>query len=215
MDRRFFLQVSAMAAASGLAGWRFAGAAPLGDPSAGYDAVVVGAGLGGLCCAAHLARNGFKTLLVEQYDVPGGYATSFVRGADRGDKGDFTCEVSLHSSGLGSPGMRGMFEDLGVWDQLTLVEHPHAWSSRFPGFSLDVPAKRGPGWLRGPALGALSEGSHGAGRLFRHVARGHAGDARAGQRAPGRPKIPISRAVQNSLGHPGQDRGPAGGRPRA
>ena len=140
MDRRFFLQVSALTAASSLTGWRFAGAAPLPDAQGGYDAVVVGAGLGGLSCAAHLARNGFRTVLLEQYGVPGGYATSFERVADQGN---FTCEVSLHASVLGSPGMRGMLEELGVWERLALVEHPHAWSSRFPGASLDVPAKGG------------------------------------------------------------------------
>lgn len=142
MDRRFFLQLSALAAASSLAGWRFAGAAPKSDPAAGYDAVVVGAGLGGLCAAAHLARAGFRTCLLEQYDVPGGYATSFLRASD---KGDFSCEVSLHSSVLGSGNARRMLEDLGVWDQLTLVDHPHAWSSRFPDFSVDVPARCGLG----------------------------------------------------------------------
>ena len=140
MDRRFFLQISALAAASSLAGWKFAGAAPARTTPGGYDAVVIGAGLGGLSCAAHLARNGFRMVVIEQHDVPGGYATSFARAA----KGrEFTCEVSLHATALGVPGTRRMLEDLGVWDRLSLAEHPHAWSSRFPGFSLDIPARAG------------------------------------------------------------------------
>ncbi|MEE8449538.1 MAG: NAD(P)/FAD-dependent oxidoreductase [Thermodesulfobacteriota bacterium] len=44
-----------------------------------YDAIVVGAGLGGLTCAAFLARNGLKTLVLEQSNVPGGYCHSFTR----------------------------------------------------------------------------------------------------------------------------------------
>ena len=70
MDRRFFLQLSAIAAASSLVGWKFAGAAPKTEDGV-YDAIVVGAGLGGLACAGYLAKNGFKVLLLEQYDVPG------------------------------------------------------------------------------------------------------------------------------------------------
>lgn len=44
-----------------------------------YDAIVVGAGLGGLTCAAFLAQNGLKTLVLEQCHVPGGYCHSFTR----------------------------------------------------------------------------------------------------------------------------------------
>ena len=45
-----------------------------------YDAIVIGAGLGGLSAATLLARNGRKVVLLERHNVPGGYATSFVRG---------------------------------------------------------------------------------------------------------------------------------------
>ena len=43
--------------------------------------VVIGGGLGGLSSAAIFARQGFSVTLVEQHDRPGGYATSFDRGA--------------------------------------------------------------------------------------------------------------------------------------
>ena len=42
-----------------------------------YDAVIIGSGLGGLSCAAAFARQGFKALVLEQHDKPGGYATAF------------------------------------------------------------------------------------------------------------------------------------------
>ncbi len=54
-----------------------------------YDVIVVGAGNGGLVAAAMVARAGYRTLLLEQHNIPGGCATSFVRGR-------FEFEPSLH-----------------------------------------------------------------------------------------------------------------------
>jgi phytoene dehydrogenase-like protein len=53
------------------------------------DVVVVGAGLGGLGSGLELARQGTKVLVLEQHNLPGGFATSFVRGR-------FEFEPSLH-----------------------------------------------------------------------------------------------------------------------
>ena len=39
-----------------------------------YDAIVVGAGMGGATCAALLARRGLSTLLVDKNSIPGGKA---------------------------------------------------------------------------------------------------------------------------------------------
>jgi len=50
-----------------------------GEPRATYDAVVVGAGIGGLTCAALLARAGLQVLLVEQHYMVGGYCSTFRR----------------------------------------------------------------------------------------------------------------------------------------
>ncbi len=49
----------------------------------------MGSGLGGLCAAFEGLRAGYKVLLLEQHNLPGGYATSFVRGR-------FEFEPSLH-----------------------------------------------------------------------------------------------------------------------
>ncbi|MBO4537300.1 MAG: NAD(P)/FAD-dependent oxidoreductase [Erysipelotrichaceae bacterium] len=54
-----------------------------------YDVIVVGAGNGGLACAATTAKAGLKTLLLEKHNLPGGCASSFVRGR-------FEFEPSLH-----------------------------------------------------------------------------------------------------------------------
>ena len=42
-----------------------------------YDIIVIGAGNGGLSAAASACSRGFKTLLIEQHNLPGGFATSF------------------------------------------------------------------------------------------------------------------------------------------
>jgi all-trans-retinol 13,14-reductase len=44
-----------------------------------YDAVIVGAGLGGLTTAALLAQNGLRVTVLEQHNVPGGFCHSWFR----------------------------------------------------------------------------------------------------------------------------------------
>jgi len=48
-------------------------------PEAAYDAVVIGAGVGGLVCANLLAREGLRVLLVERHYMVGGYCSTFRR----------------------------------------------------------------------------------------------------------------------------------------
>lgn len=54
-----------------------------------YDVIVIGAGNGGLSAAATTSRGGMKTLVLERHNLPGGSATSFVRGR-------FEFESALH-----------------------------------------------------------------------------------------------------------------------
>jgi len=44
-----------------------------------YDAIIIGAGMGGLSCAAWLAHKGMKVLVVEQNVQPGGFCSSYKR----------------------------------------------------------------------------------------------------------------------------------------
>ena len=44
-----------------------------------YDVVIVGSGIGGLCCVSILALSGKKVLICEAHNQPGGVAHSFKR----------------------------------------------------------------------------------------------------------------------------------------
>ncbi len=43
------------------------------------DVVIIGSGIGGLCCAALLAQYGFRVIVCESHSIPGGAAHSFKR----------------------------------------------------------------------------------------------------------------------------------------
>lgn len=52
-----------------------------------YDAIIIGAGMGGLSTACFLAKAGKRVLVLEKHDKPGGLATSFYRKGLRFDIG--------------------------------------------------------------------------------------------------------------------------------
>ncbi len=80
-----------------------------------YDAVIIGAGIGGLVCGCYLAKAGMKVLIVEQHHKPGGYCTSFKR------KG-FTFDAAAHSFGGYKYGIVGkVFKDLGIEKKIKLT----------------------------------------------------------------------------------------------
>ena len=45
-----------------------------------YDVIVIGGALAGMSCAMKLAAEGRDVLVLERHNLPGGIATSFVRG---------------------------------------------------------------------------------------------------------------------------------------
>ncbi len=105
-----------------------------------HDAIVIGAGLGGLSAAAMLARNGLDVLLLERHNVPGGYATSFVRGR-------YEFEIALHElSGIGPPERRGgvyrYLEYLGMNDEVEFLHVPNLYRSVFPDLDVTLPVGR-------------------------------------------------------------------------
>ncbi len=81
-----------------------------------YDAVIIGAGIGGLVCGCYLARAGMKVLIAEQHLKPGGYCTSFKRK-------DFTFDAAADCFGAyRKDGItRKVFEDLGIDKKLNII----------------------------------------------------------------------------------------------
>jgi phytoene dehydrogenase-like protein len=136
MNRRVFLKVSALwSAAAALSAAPPRSWAAVKGAGNGYDAIVIGAGLGGLCCAGYLAKHGFKVLVLDQHDRPGGYATTFSR-----DGGRFTFDVSLHQMAL-TDSTRKILNDLEVMKRVQFVTGANLF--RMIGDNVDItcPAK--------------------------------------------------------------------------
>ncbi len=113
----------------------FKGLSLKNGPENSYDAVIIGAGIGGLICANLLARSGLRVLLVEQHYMVGGYCSTFRR------KG-YTFDAATHFYPLlGNPAtITGrLLCELGVtngWIKMDPVDHFH-----FPdGSCFTVPA---------------------------------------------------------------------------
>lgn len=145
ISRRSFLTISAMTAASlALDMDRVAAYASKMGPKEDYPTVIIGAGLGGLCCGAYLARQGIPVTVVEQHGVPGGYATSFDRAG-----GKFTFEVSLHGMSINNNnGPYRTLKNLGVLDQIELVALPEVYRLKAPGLDISVPQQDPEAYIR-------------------------------------------------------------------
>lgn len=100
-----------------------------------YDAIVIGAGLGGLTAGAMLAKRGKKILLIEQHRIPGGCATTFRRK-------DLRIEVGLHAmdgmDGDDDPKM-AIFKELGILDKITLIRLPEFYRYRKGEMDIVIP----------------------------------------------------------------------------
>ncbi len=57
-----------------------------------YDVIVIGSGMGGMTCAAMLAKWGHRVLVLEQHYTPGGFTHTFRRGP-------YTWDVGVHAVG--------------------------------------------------------------------------------------------------------------------
>lgn len=79
-----------------------------------YDAVIIGAGIGGLVCGCYLAKAGMKVLILEKHHKPGGYCTSFKRRS-------FTFDAAAHSFGGYRYGNIGkILEELGILRKISI-----------------------------------------------------------------------------------------------
>jgi all-trans-retinol 13,14-reductase len=101
-----------------------------------YDAVIIGAGLGGLSCAAAFARQGFKPIVLEQHSKPGGYATTFKRG------GGFVFDASLHSTTVGERnGSANLIAGFPEIEDVRFVPHPSLFRLVYPDHDFKIAQK--------------------------------------------------------------------------
>ncbi len=126
-----------------------------------WDAVIIGAGLGGLSCAVGFARQGFKPLVLEKHSIPGGYATTFKR------PGGFVFDVSLHSTTVeernGVPNLIPGFPEIA---DIEFVPHKVLYRAIFPDHDIRVPHKDIDGYVK-LLTGLFPEEKEGIEDLFR------------------------------------------------
>lgn len=103
--------------------------------SSKYDAIIIGSGLGGLSCAAYLAKNGKKVLVLEKHSIPGGYATSFRRDS-------YSFDVGLHMiAGVGKgQNMAKFFELCGVVESIDFLKIKYLMRTVFPEHDVRFPS---------------------------------------------------------------------------
>ncbi len=86
-----------------------------------FDVVIVGAGIGGLVCGTYLAKMGFKVIIFERQDKPGGCCTSFGRGS-------YKFDVGVHYLGSCREGgvIFQILKDFSLLDEIDLIDQdPH------------------------------------------------------------------------------------------
>jgi all-trans-retinol 13,14-reductase len=125
-----------------------------------YDALIIGSGLGGLSCAAAFARQGFKPLVLEKHDRPGGYATTFKR------PGGFEFDASLHSTTVGQrEGVHNLIPGFPEITDVEFVPHTSLYRAIFPDYDFRVPQKNPAGYIK-MLVGYFPEEKEGIEGLF-------------------------------------------------
>jgi phytoene dehydrogenase-like protein len=134
-----------------------------------WDAIVIGAGLGGLTCAAYLAAGGLRVLVLEQHTVAGGNTQVFRR------RGRYEFDVGAHY--LGDCGPHGVlpriYRGLGLAGRIAFREIEPDGFDRIvlPSVTVDVPR----GWdrYRERMVAALPAETGGVGRFVDACAAAH------------------------------------------
>lgn len=143
-----------------------------------FDVIIIGSGLGGLSCAAAFARQGFRPLVLEKHDRPGGYATTFTR------PGGFEFDVSLHSTTVDERnGIHNLIPGFPEINEVEFVPHPNLYRIIFPEHDIRVPQRNLKGYLDLLA-GLFPEEKTGVEELFADM-RGLSNDINKFSRAAG------------------------------
>lgn len=136
LSRRSFLNISAqIAAAVALVDWNGIAAYAAGmGPKKDYHTVIIGFGLGGLCCGAYLSKQNIPVTAIEQRNTSGGYACSF-------DRDRFTFDVSLHGMAANNNAVARILDDLGVSKRLELVALSEIYHLITPTLDISLPQR--------------------------------------------------------------------------
>lgn len=103
--------------------------------SSNFDTVIIGSGLGGLCCGALLAKSGMKVLVLEQHNNIGGYAHSFKRK-------NFKFESGIHSVPLGPDGtLMHILKVLDIDKKIVPIELSEMYNFDIPEGSFTIPSR--------------------------------------------------------------------------
>ncbi|MGD1008718.1 MAG: NAD(P)/FAD-dependent oxidoreductase [Candidatus Aminicenantales bacterium] len=153
-----------------------------------YDAVIIGAGLGGLSCGAAFARQGFRPLVIEKHIKPGGYATTFHR------PGGFVFDASLHSTTVSA--RNGVFDLIPGFPEIRGIEfvpHHTLYRAIYPDYDIRVPDRNLPAYIA-DLVGKFPDEKAGIEGLFDDM-KGLSGDTGRLSAAGGRPDM--TRFVQD------------------
>ncbi|MEO0828060.1 MAG: NAD(P)/FAD-dependent oxidoreductase [Cyanobacteria bacterium J06642_9] len=97
------------------------------------DVIIIGSGIGGLCCGAMLARYGFEVLICESHTIAGGAAHGFERSGFRFDSGP-----SLYSGLSTSPSPNPLRQVLDALDEDVTWATYDTWGCRLPEGDFDT-----------------------------------------------------------------------------
>ena len=111
-----------------------------------YDVIVIGGALAGLSSALMLADKGKDVLVLERHNLPGGIASSFVRGG-------IEIEAALHEMmSIGEKDNRlkvgKFFDDMGV--DIEWLKVPEAYHASLPGLCRGWRSRSIPGFPPSP-----------------------------------------------------------------
>ena len=103
------------------------------NASQSVDVIVIGSGVGGLCCAALLAKYGYRVMVCESHSIPGGAAHSFERNGYKFDSGP-----SLYSGLSSSPTNNPLRQVLDAIDEDLAWANYDVWGCRLPEGDFDA-----------------------------------------------------------------------------
>lgn len=98
-----------------------------------YDAVIIGAGIGGLITAGLLTKRGLRIAVFEKEEEPGGYCRSF-------SNSGYTFDACIDSIGALQKGgfLYKVMEELAILNKIQLVDINPMRRNIFPDFSIDI-----------------------------------------------------------------------------